>query len=144
VANPLDLPGPQFLVFYVFLAVITLGLLWVVRSTSEAGASPRIDTGDPYLIAYLRGSHQEALRVATIALIDRGLLEADTTARTIVARAGATAPTHPIEQALVRHFEQSHLATTVLGNDTLVACCAEYERRLTALEIGRASCRERV
>ena len=33
----------------------------------------------------------------------------------------------------MRHFEQSHLATTVLGNDTLVACCAEYERRLTAL-----------
>jgi uncharacterized protein (TIGR04222 family) len=133
VRNPLDLSGPDFLVFYALFALVTLGLLYVARVAGESGAPPRIDTGDPYLIAYLRGGTYEALRVATIALIDRGLLLVDDKTRTVVAPAQFTKPQHPIEQVLMRHFEQSHLATTVFGNDDLTAACAEYERRLAAL-----------
>jgi uncharacterized protein (TIGR04222 family) len=148
VRNPLDLPGPDFLVFYALFALVTLGLLYVARAAGESGAPPRIDTGDPYLIAYLRGGRHAALRVATIALIDRGLLVADVVTRTVVAPAQLTKPQHPIEQALVRHFEQSHLATTVFGNDELTAACAEYERRLTALGLvpdeARRSARRRL
>lgn len=131
--NPLDLPGPDFLVFYALFALVTLGLLYVARAAGESGPPPRIDTGDPYLIAYLRGGKHEALRVATIALVDRGLLLVDEKTRTVVALAQFTKPQHPIEQVLMRHFEQSHLATTVFGNDELTAACAEYERRLAAL-----------
>ena len=146
--NPLDLPGPEFLVFYTLFALVTLGLLYVARAAGESGAPPRIDTGDPYLIAYLRGGRHAALRVATITLIDRGLLVADVVTRTVVAPAQVTTPRHPIEQALVRHFEQSHLATTVFGNDALTAACAEYERRLAALGLipdeARRSARRRL
>jgi uncharacterized protein (TIGR04222 family) len=133
VRNPLDLAGPEFLLFYTLFALVTLGLLYVARAAGESGPAPRIDTGDAYLIAYLRGGRHAALRVATIALIDRGLLVADVVTRTVVAPGQRTGPQHPIEQALVRHFEQSRLATTVFGNDELTAACAEYERRLTAL-----------
>jgi len=53
VLNPLDLPGPAFLVVYTLVALVTLVLLYVVRAAGESGPPPRIDTGDPYLIAYL-------------------------------------------------------------------------------------------
>src|SRR5215212_9798794 len=71
---PFDLPGPQFLVFYgVFAAVILLVVLVLTRYT-EDGAPPRVNLSDPYGIAYLRGGKNEALRIATVSLIDRGLL----------------------------------------------------------------------
>jgi uncharacterized protein (TIGR04222 family) len=133
VVNPLDLAGPDFLRFYALVALITLALLYVARASGESGPPPRIDTGDPYLIAVLRGGRSEALKVGTIALIDRGLLQADPSTRNVVAIPSRTQPQHALERALVRHFEQSHLATTVLGNDVLLAVCADYERRLTEL-----------
>jgi uncharacterized protein (TIGR04222 family) len=133
VVNPLDLAGPDFLRFYALVALVTLGLLYVARASGESGPPPRIDTGDPYLIAVLRAGKQEALKIATITLIDRGLLQADPLTRNVVAIPSRTQPQHALEQALVRHFEQSHLATTVLGNDVLLGACADYERRLTEL-----------
>jgi uncharacterized protein (TIGR04222 family) len=133
VLNPLDLPGRDFLVVYTLVALVTLVLLYVVRAAGESGAPPRIDTGDPYLIAYLRGGKNEALRIATIALIDRGLLQADAATRTVVAHARFTKPAPRIERALMQHFEQAHLATTVFGNDQLAAACGDYERRLAGL-----------
>jgi uncharacterized protein (TIGR04222 family) len=133
VSNPLDLPGPQFLVFYAIVALLTLGLLYAARAASEAGPAPHLDVSDPYLIAYLRGGTREALRVATVTLIDRGLLQLDESRRTVVTSARFTPPQHPLEQALMRHFEQSHLATTVFGSPELKAVCHDYEQRLTAL-----------
>jgi len=62
VANPLDLPGPQFLAFYAFVAVIVLVFLWLVRGAAERGPVPRVDTSDPFLIADLRGGPDEATR----------------------------------------------------------------------------------
>jgi len=133
VVNPLDLSGPDFLRFYALVALVTIGLLYVARASAEGGPPPRIDTGDPYLIAFLRAGKHEALKIATIALIDRGLLQADPSTRTVVAVPGRTPPQLALERALVRHFEQAHLATTVLGNDVLGSACADYERRLTEL-----------
>lgn len=84
--NPLDLAGRQFLTFYAFTAAVTLGLLYVARSAGDGGDPPRIDTSDPYLIACLRGGKNEALRVATVALIDRGVLDANPSERTVTTR----------------------------------------------------------
>jgi len=69
------LPGPQFLVFYVLFAVIVLGLLYLGRRAYEAGALPTIEVKDPYLFACLNGGPREVIRVATIGLVDRGLLQ---------------------------------------------------------------------
>jgi len=133
VRNPLDLPGPDFLVFYVLLALVVLGLLYVARVRGESGEAPRLDTSDPYLIAFLRGGKNEALRVATVALIDRGLLIEDEDKKTVVAAPRRAAPSLPIEQALVRHFEEPHMAPTVFGHPDLTVVCEPYERRLAAL-----------
>ena len=73
--NPFNLHGPAFLAFYIGRMVITLWALkrWLRVFEGRAGTPPpRFD--DPYLIAYLRGGVEEAARVATVSLIDRGLL----------------------------------------------------------------------
>ena len=72
--NPFDLSGPEFLVFYLSLAAVVIGALVLWRRASESAGAPKIDLADPYLIAYLRGGENEALRVALVSLIDRGLL----------------------------------------------------------------------
>src|SRR5262249_39845568 len=128
--NPLDLPGPHFLAFYTVAAAVVLGLLYLVRAGAENGTSPRIDTADPYLITYLRGGANEALRVATVSLIDRGLLVVDGTTDEVSASRKKEQPRRHIEQALIRHFEQPHAAISVFGHPALVAACAEYERYL--------------
>ena len=40
-ANPLDLRGPEFLVFYAFASLIVLLLLYVARASFEGGRAPR-------------------------------------------------------------------------------------------------------
>lgn len=72
--NPFDLPGPPFLVFYAVVGVVVLSVVWKLQRAREGGVAPRVDAPDPYLIAFLRGGVAEAARVATVSLIDRGLI----------------------------------------------------------------------
>lgn len=133
VPNPLDLRGPEFLAFYALTAIVVLGLLYVARAAGEGGSAPRIDTADPYLIAYLRGGANEALRIATVALLDRGLLAAGESSGQVTARAKPDAVRRPIERALLEHFADPHLANTIFSHPALRAACDDYERTLTRL-----------
>jgi uncharacterized protein (TIGR04222 family) len=74
--NPLDLPGPEFLVFYGVLAAVALTALLLLRWTSERG--PAVVLTDPYEIAYLRAGWPEAVRLALASLVERGLLRPET------------------------------------------------------------------
>ena len=73
--NPFDLRGPEFLAFYVILGLAVTAAVVALRRRAESptrGVGPLTD----YLrIAYLRAGPEEALRIATLALMDRGLLE---------------------------------------------------------------------
>lgn len=76
---PFTLNGPQFLLFYaLFAALVLLGWQRYRRAAPPGGdkAEPMLGslTGDPYAIACLRGGPDEAVRVAVVNLIDRGLL----------------------------------------------------------------------
>ena len=64
--NPFDLPGPQFLLFYLGLSAAVIVALVVARKFAESSAAPKLDLSDPYLIAYLRGGDAETLRVAAV------------------------------------------------------------------------------
>ena len=69
--NPFDLPGPQFLLFYiVFAGLVITGLIFWRRRAESSASTPRIDLSDPYLIAYLRGGEKEVRRVARYANSD--------------------------------------------------------------------------
>lgn len=75
---PFTLAGPAFLAFY---AVFAIGVLvaygtWLRRFGATAGGGVMIDalTADPYRIACLRAGPDEAVKLAVVNLIDRGLL----------------------------------------------------------------------
>lgn len=75
--NPFDLRGPQFLLFYAGLLVITLVVAGRLRRRNELRQAPYSEApwNDPYRIAFLRGGRNELVRVAVVSLVDRGLLE---------------------------------------------------------------------
>jgi len=71
---PFTLTGSEFLIFYALLCAAVIAGLVVWRRSKEAGEDARVNLSDPYLIACLRGGSQEAVRVAVVSLVDRGLL----------------------------------------------------------------------
>jgi uncharacterized protein (TIGR04222 family) len=104
--NPLDLRGPDFLLFYLGVALTTLALLWWFRRQAESGLQTGpVNLSDPYEIAYLRGGRDEAIRVAVLSLMKRGVL-AMRNDKEIVTEgpAGARSLTHPLEKAVANFF----------------------------------------
>ena len=132
-SSPLDLRGPDFLLFYAIVSLCVLLLLWVVRGSFEGGQAPRLETTDPYQIAYLRGGPNEALRVATVMLLDRHLLAAQTLDGIVAARAKPDDVRRPIEKELLRHFAQPQAPQSIFGDPALAEVCEPYRRRLTEL-----------
>src|ERR1700676_4468200 len=72
--NPFDLRGPEFLLFYFFLSLLVIGGVVLLRRSDEDRDIGKPPIDDPYLVAFLRGRENETLRVATLSLVDRGLL----------------------------------------------------------------------
>jgi uncharacterized protein (TIGR04222 family) len=155
--NPFDLPGPQFLLFYVGLAVATILVLRILRQREEAepagqaraihelkaglgrlqepGGAPKVSLSDPYLIAYLRGGKNEVVRVASVSLIDRRLLEVKAE-RALKARPlGEDLVSRPIEKALLQHFRAEQDATTAFADARLAQVAETYERTLAELKL---------
>src|SRR5262249_41860319 len=73
--HPFDLPGPQFLVFYVVFAAVVIAAFYFGRRRYESGPLPPTNPTDPLLFACLRGGPKEVVRVAMLGLLDRGLLK---------------------------------------------------------------------
>jgi uncharacterized protein (TIGR04222 family) len=129
--NPFDLTGPAFLVFYLALGVVVLGALIVARRVHESTEGPRVQLSDAYLIAYLRGGANEALRVATVSLIDRGLLQvgSDDLVR-VTDKSAAGLVRRPIEKDLLRWFEEPREGNSVFDAAPLRRVTADLERDL--------------
>src|SRR5262245_590198 len=77
IMNPFDLRGPEFLLFSFCFSLAVVIAIVVLRRRAESGPAPKIDLGDPYLVAYLRGGGDEALRLVVVSLVDRGALVMD-------------------------------------------------------------------
>jgi uncharacterized protein (TIGR04222 family) len=104
---PFDLPGPQFLVFYALFAIAVLAALHFGRRHLESGPLPSLDLKDPLLFACLRGGPKETLSVATLGLIDRGLLHA--TGRTVTPSSEAKPELvgRRVEKELLNYFKRT-------------------------------------
>ena len=134
--NPFYLSGPEFLFFYIVFAVIVLGGVVFWRRRAELPASrPKLDLSDPYLIAYLRGGDAEVLRVATVTLIDRGLLKAEGTRLYRAEHASPNAVRRPVEQALLKKYASGGEAVWMFEDDGLKTPCQEYERALKKVQL---------
>ncbi len=134
--NPFDLRGPQFLLFYLALGVFLNLLLRYLISRRERTSEYFVaDAGDPYKIACLRGGPQEALRVAIISLIDRGLLKADGDMISVEAGAEQWAR-RPVEQAVIGFFRQTpSRVRDVFNDDGARAACEAYVFELQAEDL---------
>jgi uncharacterized protein (TIGR04222 family) len=132
--NPFDLPGPQFLEFYLVLGIVVLAAFrWALRRT-ESGEPPALPLNDPYQIAYLRGGAAETARVAVMSLIDRGLLEV--TGNQLERRATPWLSSFPpIERVILERCALPAQATAVLSDARIVAACEAYHARLEELRL---------
>jgi len=102
--NPFDLRGPEFLLFYIILCAVVFLALFLIRRAIESDSPPKVDVGDPCLIAYLRGGEKETLQVALVSLIDRGLLVLTGTQIKRADNAAPSAVRRPIEKALMETY----------------------------------------
>lgn len=134
--NPLALPGPQFLIFYVLFAVVVLGLLYLARRAYEAGPLPTIEFKDPYLFACLSGGPAEVIRVATLGLVDRGLLQlTGKTARTVQSVAPQFGQPQ-VERNILAHFRGGDSVSSAWENRELLDVArTNYEDRLRSLNL---------
>jgi uncharacterized protein (TIGR04222 family) len=133
--SPFDLRGPEFLVFYLALGGWVLLGLYLVRRWGEAADAPQVNLSDPYLIAFLRGGKNEVLRVATVSLIDRGLLEVSGTQVTSVRGQSSAALRIPIEQHVFARFETPAEAASVFKLDVFDHEMDGYESELARLDL---------
>jgi len=87
---------------------------------------------DPYEIAYLRGGKSEALRVAAISLIDRGLLKYDAEEGQIASRFsdGLEYALRPIEKGILIKFRRPQSSTHLFDDESLQGYCEDYQNSL--------------
>ncbi|MEO8386135.1 MAG: TIGR04222 domain-containing membrane protein [Betaproteobacteria bacterium] len=125
--NPFELTGFSFLGFYLLVGVVALLAMraWI-RHVETANSPPAQNMTDPYLIAYLRDGENEALRVATVALLDRGLLIAvGETLKTKNAKAFGVVQ-RPIEKAILQHFTAPGEGHKVFKDVAAMSACTSY------------------
>jgi uncharacterized protein (TIGR04222 family) len=112
--NPFDLPGPQFLGFYLlFSAAVLAGMHWL-RRVQEGGPAPMVVLDDPYLVAYLNGGRDQSAAVAAASLIDRGLLKLEGSVLTAGREDAEELARRPLEKALVKRVKEGGDVTAVL------------------------------
>jgi uncharacterized protein (TIGR04222 family) len=134
--NPFDLPGPQFLLFYlIFGGLVCFSLAIWIKQIESRNAQPVLSmSGDPYQIAYLRAGAAEALNVTTIALVDRGLLALSDDGRllhTTRPDAGQVV-SRSIEREVLAFFERAQSAQALLARSSGVKALAAYHTAMVA------------
>jgi uncharacterized protein (TIGR04222 family) len=118
--NPFDLRGPEFLAFYLVFGLATLCVLWWLRRGGEADTTSHAMLDDYVEIAYLRGGPQEAMRVATLNLVNRGLLEVHGDEHLQASdRSWAETVSKPIERRLLAKFRDSEKASSIFTDAAL-------------------------
>lgn len=134
-ANPLDWPGPQFLLLYWVLLMFSVLVATASRKASEGGDPPKVDTSDPYLIASLRGGVDEVLRIALFNLEDRGLLKWDGDHIVSTHPSNVALVRRPLERAVLRHFEISQPADSLFDSLEAKRSAAALEEELKRKEL---------
>ncbi len=137
--NPFELVGLDFLIFYAAFAAGVIGLAVLYRRWGEADSpmSPPVD--DPYLIATLRGGKEEAVRVAVMSLVDRGLLKLDVGSTLMGTSLQTTDPEapglvrRPIEKEVLHYFRKGEELLKAVEELQVGQACRDYVGKLTGL-----------
>jgi uncharacterized protein (TIGR04222 family) len=128
---PFNLPGPQFLLFYAVFGAAVVAALYFLRRHVESGPPPPIAPQDPYLFACLRGGPKEVVCIATLGLVDRGLLRMDGNVISRQANVRPEISRRRIEQEVLRYFEDKAELFSILKRHSVLSVAAdEYEYEL--------------
>lgn len=131
---PFDLRGPEFLLFYVVVSAMVITAVALLRHSGEPEDTPKVNLSDPYLIAFLRGGKNEALRVVTMSLVDRSLLVASGTKLAATEAAWGKAGTE-LERKMVRHFTPSAEVSSLFKTPEAEPEMRQYKDELTRLSL---------
>lgn len=129
--NPFQLTGFGFLgVYLLFGIAVYCGLRLWLRHIETASVRPQQNMTDPYLIAFLRTGENEALRVATVALLDRALLTSDGKNLKTTNTNAFGAAQRPIEKAILQHYAKSSESYTIFKEGQARVACNAYAKSL--------------
>ena len=136
--NPFDWSGPWFLLAYLIfgLLVYYLARELLIRQELRNPHAQLSLADDPYRIAFLRGGALEAVKIAAIVLVDRGLLRADGPLLETASADSLRFASHDIERDVLRLYlgRQGHSKELAAQADMLPACRA-YQDTLTQQEL---------
>ena len=131
--NPFGLAGPGFLLFYaVFAAIVIVVFAWLEFARGETGP-PRLSelTADPYSIAYMRGGAAEAVSVAVMNLVDRGLLTVEGEQVRAAKNASTDFVRRPLDRAILEACATLYEPHLLHHVPAVAAACKSYEGVLT-------------
>src|SRR5262249_34858514 len=90
----------------------------------------KIDLGDPYLIAYLRGGVYETLRVAVVSLVDRGMLVMEGRFIRRADHVTSEMVKHQVEYETLKKFGAPGNASSVFKDNNLMSATQSYCHKL--------------
>ncbi|MCA1860077.1 TIGR04222 domain-containing membrane protein [Janthinobacterium sp. HSC-3S05] len=136
--NPFDWSGPWFLLAYLIFGVLVYYLAreLLIRMELRNPHAQLSLADDPYRIAYLRGGALEAVKIAAIVLVDRGLLRADGPLLETASADSLRFARHDIERDVLRLYlgRQGHSKELDVQAEMLPSCRA-YQETLTQQEL---------
>ncbi|MCC7597844.1 TIGR04222 domain-containing membrane protein [Janthinobacterium sp. FW305-129] len=136
--NPFDWSGPWFLLAYlVFGTLVYYGVRELLIRQELRNPHAQLSLADdPYRIAFLRGGALEAVKIAAIVLVDRGLLRADGPLLETASADSLRFASHDIERDVLRLYlgRQGHSRELAVQAEMLPSCRA-YHDTLTQQEL---------
>lgn len=136
--NPFDWSGPWFLLAYLIFGVLVYYLAreLLIRQELRNPHAQLSLADDPYRIAFLRGGALEAVKIAAIVLVDRGLLRADGPLLETASADSLRFASHDIERDVLRLYlgRQGHSKELAAQAEMLPSCRA-YHETLTQQEL---------
>ncbi|MGK5027297.1 TIGR04222 domain-containing membrane protein [Janthinobacterium sp. RB2R34] len=137
-ANPFYWTGPWFLAAYLVLGLIVYyGVRELLLRQELRNPHAQLSLAeDPYCIAFLRGGALEAVKIAAIVLVDRGLLRADGPLLETTSADSLRFASHDIERDVLRLYlgRQAHSKELEVQADDFPSCRA-YLRTLTEQQL---------
>lgn len=136
--NPFNWSGPWFLLAYLIFGVLVyhLARALLIRQELRNPHAQLSLADDPYRIAFLRGGALEAVKIAAIVLVDRGLLRADGPLLETASADSLRFASHDIERDVLRLYlgRQGHSKELAVQAEMLPSCRA-YQETLTQQEL---------
>ncbi len=108
---------------------------WIIKKELLADDKTLPRLTDPYEIAYLRKGEVEAIKVATVSLIDRELLIYEGDNLETLDISAIDMVNRPIEKSILTCFEQSRNHLDVFQDINVRQICNEYKESLVARQL---------